>query len=126
MFGSAIKGFEIIRPTLKRRKIRVQFRSVDIDACHHFPTVSCTHFGGGMAGRVCDLTGKKANNGYKVSFSNHRTKHLQGVNLQYKRLWWEEGNRFVKLRLSTKALKTVEKNGLQAMAKKAGIDLADY
>lgn len=79
-----------------------------------------------MAGRVCDLTGKKANNGYKVSFSNHRTKHLQGVNLQYKRLWWEEGNRFVKLRLSTKALKTVEKNGLQAMAKKAGIDLADY
>ncbi len=77
-------------------------------------------------GRVCDLTGKKANNGYKVSFSNHRTKTLQGANLQYKRLWWEEGKRFVKLRLSTKALKTVEKKGLQVMAKEAGINLADF
>lgn len=72
------------------------------------------------------MTGKKANNGYKVSFSNHRTKHLQQPNLQYKRLWWEEGKRFVKLRISTKALKTIEKNGLQAMARKAGINLADY
>jgi large subunit ribosomal protein L28 len=78
------------------------------------------------ASRVCDLTGKKANNGYKVSFSNHRTKTLQGANLQYKRLWWEEGKRFVKLRLSTKALKTVEKKGLQVMAKEAGINLADF
>ncbi|KAG0566143.1 hypothetical protein M758_7G039100 [Ceratodon purpureus] len=78
------------------------------------------------ASRVCDLTGKKANNGYKVSFSKKRTKHLQQPNLQYKRLWWEEGNRFVRLRLSTKALKTVERNGLAAMAKKAGINLADY
>jgi large subunit ribosomal protein L28 len=72
------------------------------------------------------LTGKKANNGYKVSFSKKRTKHLQQPNLQYKRLWWEEGRRFVRLRISTKALKTVERNGLQAMANKAGINLADY
>ncbi|CAM6027547.1 unnamed protein product [Sphagnum balticum] len=79
-----------------------------------------------VAGRVCDLTGKKANNGYKVSFSKHRTKSLQGANLQYKRLWWEEGKRFVKLRVCTKALKTVEKKGLQAMAKEAGINLADF
>ncbi|CAK9220804.1 unnamed protein product [Sphagnum troendelagicum] len=78
------------------------------------------------AGRVCDLTGKKANNGYKVSFSKHRTKSLQGANLQYKRLWWEEGKRFVKLRVCTKALKTVEKKGLQAMAKEAGLNLADF
>ncbi|KAH8968211.1 hypothetical protein BDL97_03G117300 [Sphagnum fallax] len=78
------------------------------------------------ASRVCDLTGKKANNGYKVSFSKHRTKSLQGANLQYKRLWWEEGKRFVKLRVCTKALKTVEKKGLQAMAKEAGINLADF
>ncbi|KAL3689512.1 hypothetical protein R1sor_015821 [Riccia sorocarpa] len=79
-----------------------------------------------LAGRKCDLTGKKANNGYKVSFSNKRTKKLQQANLQYKRLWWEEGNRFVKLRLSTKALKTVERKGLQAMAKEAGVNLEDF
>ncbi|XVE81894.1 hypothetical protein DITRI_Ditri15bG0102800 [Diplodiscus trichospermus] len=51
------------------------------------------------------------------------TKKLQFVNLQYKKVWWEAGKRYVKLRLSTKALKTIEKNGLDAVAKKAGIDL---
>ncbi|RYQ94721.1 hypothetical protein Ahy_B08g089656 isoform C [Arachis hypogaea] len=73
--------------------------------------------------RVCPFTGKKANKANKVSFSNHKTKKLQFVNLQYKRIWWEAGKRYVKLRLSTKALKTIEKNGLDAVAKKAGIDL---
>ncbi|KAI3442115.1 uncharacterized protein J3R85_001713 [Psidium guajava] len=76
-----------------------------------------------VARRVCPLTGKKANRANKVSFSNHKTKKLQFVNLQYKRIWWEAGKRYVKLRLSTKALKTIEKNGLDAVAKKAGIDL---
>ncbi|KAJ7522614.1 hypothetical protein O6H91_18G019900 [Diphasiastrum complanatum] len=79
-----------------------------------------------VASRRCTLTGKRANNGYKVSFSNHRTKKLQGVNLQYKRLWWEDGKRFVKLRISTKAMKTIEKKGLDAMAKEAGINLHEY
>ncbi|MBA0871676.1 hypothetical protein Goshw_028883 [Gossypium schwendimanii] len=74
-------------------------------------------------GRVCPFTGKKANKANKVSFSNHKTKKLQFVNLQYKKVWWEAGKRYVKLRLSTKALKTIEKNGLDAVAKKAGIDL---
>ncbi|KAF8392154.1 hypothetical protein HHK36_022496 [Tetracentron sinense] len=76
-----------------------------------------------VARRICPLTGKKANRANKVSFSNHKTKKLQFVNLQYKRIWWEAGNRYVKLRLSTKAIKTIEKNGLDAVAKKAGIDL---
>ncbi|XP_047169646.1 50S ribosomal protein L28, chloroplastic-like isoform X2 [Vigna umbellata] len=76
-----------------------------------------------VAKRVCPFTGKKSNRANKVSFSNHKTKKLQFVNLQYKRIWWEAGKRFVKLRLSTKALKTIEKNGLDAVAKKAGIDL---
>uniref|UniRef100_A0A0C9QL07 Large ribosomal subunit protein bL28c n=1 Tax=Wollemia nobilis TaxID=56998 RepID=A0A0C9QL07_9CONI len=76
-----------------------------------------------VASRVCPLTGKRSNNANKVSFSNHKTKKLQKVNLQYKRIWWEAGKRYVKLRISTKAMKTIEKNGLDAMAKKAGIDL---
>ncbi|RDX93321.1 50S ribosomal protein L28, chloroplastic, partial [Mucuna pruriens] len=76
-----------------------------------------------VARRVCPFTGKKSNRANKVSFSNHKTKKLQFVNLQYKRIWWEAGKRYVKLRLSTKALKTIEKNGLDAVAKKAGVDL---
>lgn len=76
-----------------------------------------------VSGRVCPFTGKKSNKANKVSFSNHKTIKRQFVNLQYKRIWWEAGKRFLKLRLSTKAIKTIEKNGLDAVAKKAGIDL---
>ena len=73
--------------------------------------------------RRCQLTGKKANNAFAISHSHRRTKKLQQVNLQWKRVWWAEGNRWVRLRLSTKAIKTLEKKGLQAMAKEAGINL---
>jgi large subunit ribosomal protein L28 len=76
--------------------------------------------------RKCQLTGKKANNAYAISHSHRRTKKLQEANLQWKRVWWSQGNRWVRLRLSTKAIKTLEKNGLQAMAKAAGIDLNRY
>ncbi len=76
--------------------------------------------------RICDLTGKKANNAYAISHSHRRTKKLQEANLQEKRIWWPQGKRFVKLRLSTKAIKTLEKKGIAAMAKEAGIDLSKY
>lgn len=76
--------------------------------------------------RKCQLTGKKANNAFAISHSHRRTKKLQHANLQTKRIWWPEGNRWVKLRLSTKAIKTLDKKGLQAMAKEAGIDLHKY
>ncbi|XP_042059249.1 50S ribosomal protein L28, chloroplastic-like [Salvia splendens] len=77
-----------------------------------------------VARRICPFTGKKPNKANRVSHSNHRTIRRQFVNLQYKKIWWEAGKRFVKLRLSIKAIKTIEKNGLDAVAKKAGIDLS--
>lgn len=77
-------------------------------------------------GRRCQLTNKKANNAFAVSHSHRRTHKIQQVNLQWKRVWWPEGNRWVKLRLSTTAIKTIEKKGLQAMAKEAGINLNQY
>ena len=76
--------------------------------------------------RRCQLTGKKANNAFSISHSHRRTKRLQHVNLQYKRVWWSKGNRWVRLRLSTKAIKTLEKKGLEAMAKEAGINLNNF
>jgi large subunit ribosomal protein L28 len=76
--------------------------------------------------RVCQLTGKRANNGMAVSHSHRRTKKLQQANLQWKRVWWAEGNRFVRLRISTKAIKTIEQKGLAAMAKEAGINLNKF
>ncbi len=74
--------------------------------------------------RVCQLTGKKANNAYAISHSHRRTKKLQEVNLQWKRVWWPEGQRWVRLRLSTKAIKTLERKGLTAFAKEAGLNLS--
>lgn len=74
--------------------------------------------------RICQLTGKKANNGFAISHSHRRTKKLQQANLQWKRVWWAEGKRWVRLRLSTKAIKTLNNKGLAALAREAGIDLA--
>lgn len=76
--------------------------------------------------RKCQLTGKKANNAYAISHSHRRTKKLQEVNLQWKRIWWEEGKRFVRLRISTKAIKTLEKKSLSQFAKEAGINLNNF
>ena len=76
--------------------------------------------------RVCDLTGAKANNGMAVSHSHIRTKKLQQVNLQKRRLWWDEGNRWISLRISTKALKSIQKVGLGKFAKSQGIDLKKF
>merc|ERR1711990_641186 len=83
-------------------------------------TVQSIH---GKSGRKCMLTGKKANNGWTVSFSHIRNKKLQGVNLQFKRVYWPEKQRYVRLRISTKALKTINKLGLEVMAERAGLDL---
>jgi large subunit ribosomal protein L28 len=74
--------------------------------------------------RVCQLTGKRANNGMAVSHSHVRTKKLQQVNLQERRLWWAEGKRFVRLRVSTKALRTIQKKGLGVFAGEMGLNLS--
>ena len=74
--------------------------------------------------RVCQLTGTRANNGMAVSHSHIRTKKLQQANLQNRRLWWAEGKRWVNLRVTTRALKTIQKKGLGPYAKSLGINLA--
>ena len=76
--------------------------------------------------RVCQLTGTKANNGMSVSHSHIRTKKLQQANLQQRRLWWEEGQRWVNIRVSTRALKTIQKKGLGNYAKSLNVDLKKF
>jgi len=73
--------------------------------------------------KQCDLTGKKRNKANVVTFSNKHNRKWQEPNLQYKKVYWEQGQRWVKLRICTKAMKTIEKNGLDVMAKEAGINL---
>ena len=76
--------------------------------------------------RKCMFTGKRPNAANKVSHSNRKTKKRQLPNIQAKRLWWAEGNSFVRMRLSTTALRTIDKKGLQAFADEAGVDLARF
>ncbi len=76
--------------------------------------------------RRCVFTGKRPNVANKVSHSNRKSKKRQYPNLQTRNLWWEEGARFVRIRLSTRALRTVDKKGLGSYADEQGIDLRKY
>ena len=76
--------------------------------------------------RVSELTGAKANNGMTVSHSHIRTKKLQQVNLQKRRLWWQEGKKWINIRISTKAIKSIQKVGLDKFAKINGVDLNKF
>ena len=74
--------------------------------------------------RRCPLTGMRPNVANKVSHSNIKTKRRQLPNLQRKRIWLEDESRWVTLRLSTRALRTLNKKGLRAYAAEAGLDLS--
>ncbi|CAG9465550.1 unnamed protein product [Pedinophyceae sp. YPF-701] len=76
-----------------------------------------------VASKRCDLTGAKRNKANNVTFSGKRNRKWQEANLQHRRVYWPEGQRWVKLKVTTRALRTIEKNGLDAMAREAGIDL---
>ena len=81
-----------------------------------------------MRARTCDLLGKKPNRQARVvTFSHKRIKKVQHVNLQWKRFFSENLNRNVRLRLSTKGIKTVNKlGGIDAAAKKFEVDLEKF
>jgi large subunit ribosomal protein L28 len=67
--------------------------------------------------RVCELTGKKPLVGNNVSHAHNRTKRRFLPNLQKKRIWVQELNRFVTLQLSSEAIKNIAKNGTSEVAK---------
>jgi large subunit ribosomal protein L28 len=69
--------------------------------------------------RVCEITGKKAIVGNKVSHSNTKTKRKFNVNLKVKKFFLPEEDKWVTLRISTSALKTINKNGISAVVKEA-------
>jgi large subunit ribosomal protein L28 len=65
--------------------------------------------------RVCQVTGKRVRTGNNVSHANNRTKRRFLPNLQYRRLWVDSEKRWVSLRLTTNALRTIDKNGIDAV-----------
>ncbi|HEY9169098.1 MAG TPA: 50S ribosomal protein L28 [Lutibacter sp.] len=69
--------------------------------------------------RVCELTGKKAMVGNNVSHALNRTKRKFDANLIKKRFYIPEEDRWVILKISTSALKNINKLGISAVLKKA-------
>ena len=73
--------------------------------------------------RKCSLTGVKGLVGNSVSHSQHKTKRVQQPNLIKKRIFIPEENRTVTLRLTTRALRTLNKKGVSQFLKEAGISV---
>ena len=69
--------------------------------------------------KICELTGKKAMVGNNVSFSLNRTKRKFNANLVKKRFYIPEEDKWVTLKVSTSALKTINKIGISAAIKEA-------
>ena len=68
--------------------------------------------------RVCQVTGKKPITGNKVSHSNIKTKRRFLPNLQTKRYFLAEEDAWVIMKVSSEAIRTINKNGLYAVVKK--------
>ena len=67
--------------------------------------------------KVCEVSGKKTMFGHKVSHSNIKSNRRFQPNLQKKKFFIPEENRWIELKVSTSALRTINKNGLYSVVK---------
>jgi large subunit ribosomal protein L28 len=69
--------------------------------------------------RICELTGKKAVVGNKVSHSNSKTKRRFNPNLIEKNFYIPEEDRWIRLKIAASVLRTINKNGISAVLRKS-------
>ena len=62
--------------------------------------------------KVCEVTGKRTKSGNNVSHANNKTRRKFFPNLHTHRIWVESQNKYIKLRLSKKGLRTIDKLGI--------------
>jgi len=67
--------------------------------------------------RVCQITGKQAMVGNRVSHSHHKTKRRFEINLRSKRYWLDDENRWIRLRVSARGMRIIDKRGLAAVVR---------
>ncbi len=67
--------------------------------------------------KVCEITGKRPLVGHNVSHSNRHTKRRFEINLISKRFWLEDEKRWIKLDVSARGMRTIDKRGLAAVVK---------
>ncbi|ADR22003.1 50S ribosomal protein L28 [Marivirga tractuosa] len=69
--------------------------------------------------RVCQITGKRPQVGNNVSHSNNKTRRRFLPNLQKKRFYLPEEDKWITLKVSASAIRTINKNGITSVLKKA-------
>lgn len=67
--------------------------------------------------KVCQVSGKRAMRGNKVSHSNHKTTKFTLPNLQSKRFWLGSEDRWIKLRLTVSSMREIDKRGIEAVVR---------
>ena len=65
--------------------------------------------------RVCQVTGKRPMLGNNVSHANNKTRRRFLPNLQYRRLWVESENRWVRIRITQAGLRTIDRKGIDVV-----------
>lgn len=65
--------------------------------------------------RICQVTGKRPVVGNNVSHANNKTKRRFNPNLQQHRFWVESENRWVRLKISAKGMRVIDKKGIDAV-----------
>jgi len=63
--------------------------------------------------KVCQVTGKRPQSGNNVSHANNRTRRRFLPNLSYQRFWLESEKRYVRLRVSSKGIRIIDKHGIE-------------
>lgn len=73
----------------------------------------------------CEISGVSQQNGNRVSHANNKTHHVFKANLQTKRIFIPSEKRYVRIKLSTRMIRTIDKLGIEATLKKYNVALAD-
>jgi large subunit ribosomal protein L28 len=67
--------------------------------------------------RVCDVPGKKPMFGNNVSHAHNKSRRRFNINLQKKKFWLPDENRYVTLRISTRGMRVIDKKGITRVVK---------
>ena len=67
--------------------------------------------------RVCEITGKKPMFGNNVSHAHNKSRRRFNINLQKKKFWFPDENRFITLRISTRGMRIIDKKGITRVVK---------
>jgi len=73
----------------------------------------------------CKISGQSRQNGNRVSHANNKTHHVFMANLQTRRVYVPSEKKYVRVKLSTRMIRTIDKLGLEAALKKHGMTVAE-